>query len=300
MTASSAIAKPIVIGRRITFRAALYGMAGFWTVIALFPLIWMYYSSLKSSSEYVSNPWLPTVHPEWRNYANAWNGIVGSTGSNARIDIPISRYFVNSTVVVTVSVAIAMFLSSLAAYALARRPVPGKRIILGLLVLSLVVPGHALLLPIYSLEQDLGLISSYPGLILPYVSFSVPFAVVLLVAYFKTFPGELEEAARIDGASTLGIFLRIVLPMSKGPLVAVGVLTANALWNEFLYALVLMQDPSMRTLPPGILSFVGEYSTPFNLVLAGMVLSTTPIIVLYLVFQRHLTRGMELGTVLKG
>jgi ABC-type glycerol-3-phosphate transport system permease component len=281
-------------------KVLLYSLLALWTVASLLPMLWMYYSSLKSTPEYTANRWLPTLDLHWQNFVEAWNGITGLAINQARIDIPISQYFVNSLVVVSIAVTLTLLVASLAAYALARMLAPGVRLLIGLLIVALSVPELSLLLPIYAMERQLGLTSTYQGLILPYTAFSIPFATIILLAYFRGIPREFEEAARVDGAGAMDVFLRIILPMSKGELAAVGVLVANWMWNEFLYSLVLMQDPGMRTLPPGILSFVGERETPFTRVLAAMVMSATPIILLFLVFQRQLTKGMELGAGIKG
>ncbi len=284
----------------VALKLALYTGVVVWTVLSFFPLIWMYYSSLKSAEELAKNKWLPTLDPRWQNYVEAWTGVIEREDGVQGFVIPISRYFLNSVVVSSGSLLLSLLLGSVAAYALARRPVVGSKAIMGMLVLALAIPTHALVLPIFAMEQDLGLTSTYPGLILPYVAFGLPFAVLLLVAYYRTFPTEIEDAARIDGCSTLAVFWRVVLPMSKGPHVAIGVLLLNGFWNEFLYALILMNDPLMKTFPPGLRAFAGEWYTPFNIILAGLVVATTPILVLFLIFQRQVTRGMDLGAVLKG
>lgn len=198
------------------------------------------------------------------------------------------------------SLLLALVLGSFAAYALARHPVPFKKVIIALLIVGLTMPTHALILPIWVMEDKLHLTNTYPGLILPYVGTTLPFALLLLIAYFRSFPSEIEDAALIDGCSTLGMFWRIVLPMSRGPIVAIGILLANGYWNEFLYSLVLMPDNFMKTLPVGLFNFNGEFFTPYNLLLAVLAIATTPVVVLFLIFQKQVTQGVSLDAALKG
>ena len=297
---------PLGLARAVSLKVALYTGIVVWTALSLFPLIWMYYNSLKSLGDFSKNRWLPPMEIRLQNYVEAWTGIlypqVGPKVGEQVSILPISRFFLNSVVVSSGSLLLALLLGSVAAYALARRPVPYSKAIMVTLIVALAIPSHALVLSIFGMSQELQLTGTYPGLILPYVAFALPFAILLLVAYYRTFPIEIEDAARIDGCSTLAVFWRIVLPMSKGPHVAIGVLLLNGFWNEFLYGLIMMTNsPLMKTLPAGLRAFAEEYHyTPYNVILAGLVVATTPIIVLFLIFQRQVTQGMDLGAVLKG
>jgi raffinose/stachyose/melibiose transport system permease protein len=283
------------------FRTSTYLLLGIWTIYTLFPIIWMYYSSVKSLPELTVNKWLPTLHPRWENYVEAWSGVVkGSATSSQTVPIPVSLYFKNSVIVAIGSTLLTMIVASFASYALARRPVPGRKLIIALLIIGLAIPGHALILPLWRMETDLHLTNTYPGLILPYAGTTLPFAILLLMAYFSTFPSEIEDSALIDGCSRLGMFLRIVLPMSKGPIAAIGILITNGFWNEFLYSLILMTENRMRTLPVGLFNFNQEYFTPIHLQLAVLTIATTPILVLFFFFQRQITESMSFGAVMRG
>jgi len=138
-------------------------------------------------------------------------------------------------------------------------------------------------------EDRLALTSTYLGLILPYVGTSLPFTILLLAAYFESFPRDLEDAARVDGCNEIQVFLRVVLPLARGPMTAVAILLANGFWGEFLYSLVLMPDNAMKTLPVGLFEFTAEHFTPINLVLAGVGVIVTPILIVYVLFQRQIT-----------
>jgi len=262
-----------------------YALVILWTLATFLPLIWMYLASLKTLPEFLTDRWSLPSSLQIDNYINAWNG--DTPGGS--VAVPFSQYFLNSMVVTTASVALTLLLGSFAAYALARTKVPFRGLLVLLVVVALALPTHALILPIWAVEDQIGLTSTYQGLILPYVGTSLPFAVLLLTAYFRGFPQDLEDAARVDGCSSLGLFGRIVLPMSKAPLAAVGILLANGFWNEFLFSLVLMSENRMKTIPVGLYNFSAEYFTPYNLVLAGLGIATAPILIVYIIFSRQIT-----------
>jgi ABC-type sugar transport system, permease component len=266
-------------------KAIAYILVALWTLLTFLPLVWMYLSSLKPLDEFLSDRWALPTSLELSNYINAWNG--DSPGGG--VAVPFSQYFFNSLVVTGISVFLTLLLGSLAAYALTRTRVPFRGLLAVLIVVGLALPTHALILPIWAVEDRIGLTSTYPGLILPYVGTALPFAILLLMAYFRSFSHDLEDAARVDGCNQLDVFGRIVIPMSKGPLAAVGILLANGFWNEFLFSLVLMSDNRMKTVPVGLYNFSAEYFTPYNLVLAGLGIATAPILILYVIFSRQVT-----------
>lgn len=283
-------------GPRLTvlrpLRFVPYALAVLWTLVTLLPLIWMYYTSLKSLPAFNLERWLPPTDLQWVNYLYAWTGSVPS-GSDFRagsvVAVPFASYFRNSIIVTAGSLAATMLIASLGAYALARHRVFGVRMVAALIVVGLAIPTHALILPIWFVEDKIGLINTHLGLILAYVGTSLPFALLLLTSYFRSFPSELEDAARVDGCSNLGVLRRVVIPMSKGPLAAVGILLANGYWNEFLYALILMPGNEMKTLPVGVFQYAGQHFTPYTVLLAALGIATAPLLLLYLIFQRQIT-----------
>lgn len=273
--------------------AAPYLVAVIWTLLTLLPIIWMYSSSLKTLPEYDLNPWLPTTNPQFVNYFDAWTGVIPGSDprSTANIPLPFATYLFNSVVATGGSLALTLGIGILGAYALARQRVFGYRLVMGILVFGLVVPSQALVLPIWFAERTLNLTDTHLGLILAYVGTSLPFALLLFTAYFRGFPAELEDAGRVDGASELGILTRIVLPMSRGPIAAIGILLANGFWNEFLYALILAQSHDSKTLGVGLYGFAGSHFTPYTVLLAAMGIATAPVLILYLIFQRQITNA---------
>jgi len=251
----------------------------------------MYYASLKSLPDFNLNRWSVAITPHFENYVEAWTGSVPGADFRAGtlVPLPFSRYFTNSVIITAGSLALTMILASLGGYALARHPIPGRRLLIGLVLIALAIPVHALVLPIWFVENALGLVDTHLGAILAYTATGMPFALILLTSYFRSFPAELEDAARVDGCSDLGVLWRIVLPMSKGPMAAVAILLANGFWNEFLYALVLLPSNGMKTLPVGLFNYAGEHFTPYTVLLAALCIATTPLLILYLFFQRQVT-----------
>lgn len=270
-----------------------------WTVLALAPLLWMFYASLKSLPEFTTNRWtLPeSIHLE--NFVEAWTGQVPTQGSgtSAAVQLPVSRYFINSVIVTLSSVLGVLVLSAPLAYALARLRIRAKAGIYGLLIIGLSMPTEILVLPIWAIENVLGLTNSYLGLILPYIGTSIPFATLVLMPSFEMLSREVEESARVDGASHFVVFTRVAVPMSRPAIAAVGILVTNGVWNDLLYPLVLTTQDKWRTLPVGLFNFSGEYFTPYNVLLAGLVIATLPILVLYLAFQRQIANAFGSGYV---
>jgi raffinose/stachyose/melibiose transport system permease protein len=286
---SAAPHQTLELGR--LFRWTPYLLASVWTLLTLLPLVWMYYASLKSLPDFNLNRWSVAITPHFENYVEAWTGSVpgGDFRAGTLVPLPFSSYFTNSVIITFGSLAMTMALASLGGYALARHPIPGKRLLVGLVLVALAIPVHALVLPIWFVENAVGLVDTHLGAILAYTATGMPFALILLTSYFRSFPAELEDAARVDGCSDLGVLWRIVLPMSKGPMAAVAILLANGFWNEFLYALVLLPSNGMKTLPVGLFNYAGEHFTPYTVLLAALCIATTPLLILYLFFQRQVT-----------
>lgn len=260
-----------------------------WAAIELFPILFMFFNSIKSNAEIMGSPWALPETIRFSNYAEAWRG--GSSG------VPISRYFLNSMFVTIGTITILMFTGSLAAYSLARYRFWGATIAVKSLVWALAIPVHATLIPVFVFMGDLGLRNNYFGLMGVYAAFWLPFTIIVMKAYFESFPHELEEAARIDGCSEFGAFIRIVLPVSRGALASISILNIVGIWSELLFAFVLMNKPTVKTLPVGILAFRGEYQVAWNLVFAGLAIATIPTLLFFLLFQRQITKGMTVGAL---
>jgi ABC-type glycerol-3-phosphate transport system permease component len=203
----------------------------------------------------------------------------------------------NSLVVAGSTTVLCVTLGALCAYALARLHFPGKAALLGLVLAVSMFPQISVVSPVYLLLRELRLINTYPGLILPYLTFAMPLAVWLLVGFFRQLPPELEEAAMVDGASRLRTFGEVVLPVAAPGLAATAILTFLYSWNEFLFALSFTLGPERHTVPVAIALFRGRYQVPWGQILAASVVATAPVALVVLGFQRRIVQGLTAGAV---
>jgi ABC-type glycerol-3-phosphate transport system permease component len=203
----------------------------------------------------------------------------------------------NSLVVALNTTLLSVTLGSLCAYALARLEFRWKVPVLGFILAVTMFPQIAIVSPLYLLLRALRLINTWPGLVLPYLTFAMPLTVWLLVGYFRQLPAELEAAALIDGASRLRAFREIVLPLAAPGIATTAILTLVYCWNEFLFALSFTLGPERYTVPVAIALFRGQYQVPWGQVLAGAIVATAPVALLVLIFQRRIVQGLTAGAV---
>jgi trehalose/maltose transport system permease protein len=203
----------------------------------------------------------------------------------------------NSLVVAGTTTLFCVTIGSLCAYALARLRFRGKALLLGVILAVSMFPQIAVVSPLFLLLRSVRLIDTYPGLILPYLTFAMPLAVWLLVGYFRQLPAELEEAAMVDGASRLRAFREVIVPLALPGLAATGILTFVYSWNEFLFALSFTLGPERQTVPVAIALFRGQYQVPWGQVLAAAIVATAPVAILVLAFQRRIVQGLTAGAV---
>ncbi|MDR0481606.1 MAG: carbohydrate ABC transporter permease [Cellulomonadaceae bacterium] len=262
-------------GHVITYTVLVLGLIAW-----IFPFIWMVLGSVKTQQEMLQRP--PTFLPE-----------------NPTLDYYVSwfqehsflTFFGNSVIVALFTVLGNLIFCSMVGYALAKMEFPGKKILFGLVMAMLMVPGVVTFVPLFVMVSKMGLNNTYPGLILPFVT--SPIGVFLMRQFMSGIPEELMEAARIDGAGELRIFARIVLPLCGPPLATLGILTFLGSWNNFLWPLVAAQDQSMYTLPVALsLYSIGQEGTQYGLLLAGAVLIITPILLLFVFLQRYFIQGV--------
>jgi raffinose/stachyose/melibiose transport system permease protein len=265
----------------------VYLVLVFWALLELYPILYMFVTSLKTNAEIIGNPWGLPGSLQFNNYIEAWSG--------GKIGVPVGRYFLNSLVVTSGTLVLLMFTGSLAAYALARYDFPGAGLAQKSLIWALAIPVHATLIPVFHFLGYLSLRNNYLGLMGVYTAFWLPFTVLVIRAYFESFPRELEDAARIDGCTDFSVFWRIVLPVSKGA--SISIINVVGIWSELLFAYVLMNKADMRTLPVGILSFQGQYQVEWRLIFAGLSIATIPTLLFFLFFQRQITKGMTMGAI---
>lgn len=203
----------------------------------------------------------------------------------------------NSIVVAASTTVLCVAAGACAAYALARLDLPGKRVILAAILAVTMFPQIAIVSPLYMLLRALRLIDTYPGLVLPYVTFAMPLTVWLLVGFFRELPRDLEEQAMIDGATRWQAMTRVVLPLSAPGLATTAILTFIYCWNEFLFALSFTLGPERQTVPVAMALFRGQYQIPWGEILAGAIVATAPVALMVLAFQRRIVQGLTSGAV---
>lgn len=253
-------------------------------VVMVFPFIWQFLTSFKTTAESLAVP--PTILPsqwQFQNYVDATTLI------------PFAEQFGVSVISVLSRTIVVLILCSAAGYAFARMRFPGKNIIFVALLGIMMVPRELYLLPQTEIMQRLGLLDSIPGLVLP--GFISAFGVFLMRQFFLSLPSSLEEAARLDGAGPVRIFLQIMLPLAKPGLVALAIFTAIYSWNELLWPLIVNSDPRKLNLAAGLSTFGGEFLTPFPLLMAGSLLAQLPMIILFLFLQRQFIEGIAFSGV---
>lgn len=206
-------------------------------------------------------------------------------------------YLGNSVLIVALSVVIILLLSSMASYVFARIPFRLNRPLFGLIVAGLVIPLHVTLIPVYFLTRSIGLYDSLWALLGPYVAFNLPLSIFILTEFMRQIPKELEEAAKIDGSGPMHTFWRIILPLSSPGLATLAIYNSVALWNEFVFAFVLITSPESRTLPLAIWEYQGEYSMNVPAIMAVLTLSALPLIAIYIVGQERVIKGIMAGAL---
>ncbi len=263
----------------ITFVLLLAG-----ATVIIYPLLWMVISSMKSYDEIYSDVWgLPS---KWliENYKTAWS-------------IGISDYFLNSVIVTVMTVAAVLVVASMAAFALSRYKSRMIDAALIVILLGMMINPQVALIPLFSILTKLGLINTRWAMILPYIAFRLPLSILLLRSHFLSIPKEIQESAIIDGCSEFGIYRRIYLPMSKPILLTVVVFTSYFAWNEFLFATIFIDSDALKTIPSGLMNFRDALMTDWGVLLSGMVISTIPMVILLILIQKHLVRGLTEGSV---
>jgi N-acetylglucosamine transport system permease protein len=296
-----------------------YTLLVLYLLAVIYPMGWVFYTSAKSTQEFYKNPiGLPQLftapsaegfHALSENYEKAW---IGSK---------FSGYFINSVIVVSISLVLTLLMGSMAAYVLARFEFRGRNFFYSLFLGGLLIPMQLILIPLFFQFSDMGegltrifapiarslgmgeltisLHNSHFGLILIYIAASLPFTVFTLTAFFRTLPGELREAAMMDGASEYRTFFQVMMPVARAGLVTVTIFNFLGLWNEYLFGLVFLSDDNLKTLPLGLasISMQAQYKSDFGLLFAGLVIAMLPTLIVYIFLQEQLTKGITAGAV---
>ena len=258
--------------------------AGIVVLNGFFPALWIFLTSLKTEAELVSRPitWWP-ADPTLANYVQAFR------------DQPLLKYLGNSAVVAALSTVLSLLVSTLAAYAIARLNLRHRQLVLTAIVASSMFPLVTLLVPIFETMRQLGLLNTYTALVLPYTVLNLPVCTLVLVGFFQGIPRDLENAAMIDGCTRLGALWKVVVPLAAPGVFTAGILAFVNAWDEFLLALSLNAGSGLRTLPVGITLYQGEFSFPWPIISAALIVAIVPVAVLIAVFQERVVGGLTQG-----
>ncbi len=274
--------------RKLAGRIAIYALLILLAVIILLPILWMFSTSLKPKAQLFEPVihWIP-VTPTLLNYQM----LLGNPS------LPIGRWFLNSLLVGASVTILILVIDSMAGYAYARLQFAGRRPLFALLLATLFLPGMMFLVPNFLTIAHVGLLDNYLGVIIP--GLAGVFGVFFMNQFLQTIPLELEEAAMIDGASQFQVFFQVVLPLAKPALATLAVITFLASWNDFLWPLLILTGSEMLTLPPGLATLQGAYTSEYGQMMAGSVIAAVPVLVLYVALQRYIVQSVA-TTGLKG
>ncbi|WP_432973036.1 carbohydrate ABC transporter permease [Dactylosporangium sp. CA-233914] len=250
------------------------------------PVLWMLSTSFKANGEVFGNP------PELITKSFSLDAYKEILGSGEQL-----RFFLNSYIVALAVTILTLLVAVLAGFAFSRYTFPFSKTINAVIVSVQAVPPITLVIPYFGLVVALGLYNTYPGLILTHMVFTLPYAVIMITAYFNTLPRALDESVKVDGGTSWTALWRILVPISVPGLIAVGVYTFMISWNEYLFALTLTRTNDMRTVPIGIQMLMGQHSYEWNQMMAMSILGSIPVLVLFLLFQRRFIGGLTAGAV---
>ncbi len=254
-------------------------------VIYVAPLLWVILASFKNNTTLMTDPFGWPNPLNFDNYVTAWVG--GGIGG----------YFLNSVIVVGCTLVISILINCMAAYGMARMKWKLSGAAMAFFLTGMMVPIHATLIPLYTMFSAIGFLNSYLSLIVPYVVFTFGQSIYIMRGFFGNIPKEMEEAAVIDGCSIWRAFWRIIMPISTAGIFTIGLFTFNGTWNELLVGLIFTNSKAIRTLPVGLTSFVGQYSTNYTPMFAAIVIAILPTIIVYCCFSNKIVGGLTAGAV---
>ena len=270
---------------RLAARGVLTAVLALYTVYAVGPMLWLAAMSLRTTSEINLDHYALPRELHWWKFARAW--------FNSSYD----TYFWNSVVVVGAAVIVVTLIGATAAFCLARSRFPGNRLIFLAMFSTILLPPQITIISLFQIMVEYRLVNSLTGLILVYVGVQLPLTIYLLEGFFARIPQDLFDAARIDGYGDFEIFWRIAFPIAMPAIVTTAILNFILLWNEFLYAVVLITDDSKRTLPLGVQKFMGDQFSDIGMVATGAMISIIPVVIFYALFSEKIIRGMTAGAV---
>ncbi len=275
------------LGSRLPIRnIVLYTFLILVAIIQIYPLIYLFFFSLKSNGEiFGGNVMGPPRDWLWSNYS-----VILS-----KSDMPL--YFLNSTVVTTLSILLVIILGGTAAYGIERMKWKYSKIVLTVFLLGIMIPTQASLLPLFSVFSKNGITNSYLALILPYVAFGLPVAIYIFTGFYESIPYEMEESGCLEGCNIFQIFGHIILPMVKPAVATIAIFTYRNVWNELLFAVVFISEKAFKTVPVGLMSLTGRYSTKWGPIGAGLLLAVLPSLILYFLLSKKVQESMMNGAI---
>ena len=279
----------VAVGRRrhvnpwsVIARTFLYSFLVCLGVVVIYPLIWMALNGFKDNAQIFGDPFALPAHWSWNNYVQAWNQGV--------------RGYVTVSVLVTVASAICtVLISAWTAFGLTRTRMPAKPLVIAIVLGGLMLSPTVAIIPLVKMLQALGLYNTYWALIILYTAFRVPFTTFLIRAYMLDLPGDIDEAATMDGASEGQIFWRITLPLCRPIIISCVILHVLFAWNEYLFAMIFTSGSDVQTLPVGLTSIMATHGTNYAVVFAAMTISALPIVIVFFAAQRYFIRGLSEG-----
>ena len=274
--------------RNILNKMIIYSVFIIFSILTLYPLIWVLYSSFKPQLEIIRNSFALPKEPTFNNYIQAI------------IKGKLNIYAINSLIYTVVSTGLVIVFSMMASFAFAKIKNRATPFLYNSFLMGLLITIQAILIPLFISMTRIGLRDTRIGIILIYVAINLPLAIYLGTEYVKAIPNSLIESAQIDGASYFTIFIKIIMPMCRPVIVTILIFTSLACWNEFMLALVFTSSDAARSLPVGIYSFSGPLATEYGMQFAALVIGMTPMILLYAIFHRQITSGFAAGGAVKG
>lgn len=272
-------------GKDKVFLTLKYIVLGLFTILCLYPIVWLFLSSFKTNEELYSNPWGVPAMFRLDNYIQAIT------------EGHILQYFGNSVIIALTAVAVAAVLSCMASYAICRMDWKLSRLTLNVFLLGMMIPVYAMIVPLFSMFNTMGLLNSRWAVIIPHIAISFPMAIFIMSGFMGAIPRELEEAAVMDGCNIYQIFFKIIVPIAKSSIVTVAVVNFINVWNDLLLPQIFLTDSSKMTLPVGLTEFQGRYSTNYVAEIAAVLITIVPSIVVYIWLHKHIMEGMVAGAV---
>ena len=266
-------------------KAIIYAFLVLMAIIYIVPLIWVFLVSFKTNSEIFTNPFGLPESFYLDNFTFAWTA--GKLGVAT----------LNSAIVCITTLILSMIIGSMAAFAISRLRWKLSKVCLTYFLIGMMIPIHCVLIPLFTRFAKIGLSNNLLGLIIPYLTFSLPVTIYIMTGFFENLPNELIEAACIDGASIYQIFSKVMLPLSKTGLFVTGLMTFVANWNELLMAMVFISDEAKKTLPVSLSKFVGPYNTNYSQMFAAIIIAIIPTIIVYCAFSNQIVEGLTAGSV---